>query len=1629
MSFFTNLKNLKKVLHLGGGGNDAKKKRVFNNIRMDCSPDEYWEMIGELGDGAFGKVYKAQGRSNGKLAAAKMCLLEGEDDLADFMIEIDILSECKHPNVVELHEAFFIDQKLWMLIEYCDGGALDSVMAELEKGLSETQIAYVCQQMCRGLAFLHSAKVIHRDLKAGNVLLTMTGGVKLADFGVSAKNKSTLQKHDTFIGTPYWMAPEVVLCETFRDNPYDFKVDIWSLGITLIELAQMEPPNHEMTPMRVLLKIQKSDPPTLEQPARWSHNFNDFVAKALVKDPQQRPVADDLLKHPFVSGELDSKPLRDLLLEYRAEVVEEELLDDETEEHRSSQLPLEIEDDSTSVRSGDTATEVKAGESEAVGDASSTTSTQPPPTSDKKQAPKKEKGPAPRPPSIVSTPSSPEREKGPAPPPPISNQIPPTPSEIAETTIQRPPPPTETIPVVPPPTPSQTPVQESTKSPAPQPPKPAPASPDTQTKKLIEVKPPAVTKKNEVKDRRHSHTDTQANSKMLVDQVCAEAEILASEKRKTKADANHTTSINDKLIKYSSAENISVDSSNKKEIYDKKMDHRKSSADVMISSRNSSNNSSSSSGSSSRGLTRVNSQVVVEIRDERTGRIIPIRNNGKPPAPKIAPSKATQDVLKDMQETSSIEIGPSLNTSTITIGATQQDPSNSLASNVSQVTVVTTHPPILMDSRKVPPGAVTITSGHSTDSQEQVVIVANDTNKTTQISSPASSDDDCFPSLDSLDTSTAGRAVRRLDSSEVLIVSPADNSSTSVIGDSGVFDDSANATNPLQDTSHVSVVTVGETRVRVKDSSGSQPGATHIVVDGSQSSVGNGSWGGRDKLVNGRISDGIRVSPDSSHTPDSRSHSESGSIRSSSGGHLTPPKNNIIDRSDAESISTTISQDSRGSNGKNNAISSSGTNADGTPATGDAPVVLRRKEHPAANRIQRSKEDIQMANLKKKTRKRTRKFEIDGVIVTTTTSKVIWGDEENGRTYDDHALRKQELRELKMLQKQEQKQFSDLSNKEAALRDQQDKRFEHELQALGRAHEADADSLSRQQRTTVERAAQLQETDLRAAARRLRAEQEREMKHFRDGLKQEMRLLKQEVELLPKERRKEAFRADKQRLDAEQEERERVFLQQLASTQELYLARLQDSHRDRQALADRQYLQQKQQLMRTREAALWELEEKQIHEKFQLTKRQLKDVFFLQRHQMLVRHDKELEQIKRMNQRKEEELVKGQALEKRSLPKRIRTEMKAREMMFRESLRISLTPGDPEEERDRLKKFQENEKKRYRAEQQRLTIKQDRQREESRAAGESALRELEQLQNEKRRALMGHEAAKIRSLEERYAAELREWRSQLAPRKQEVLVNFEDQLKQHESKFNCFIEDKSTYLEFEWPRNVLSFMLTPRPRQSILGTLTRSRTTLYLQSPRDSTSTVLSGSRRRSISPDSALATEIPDEVFLTHKAGRETPKVSSRSRMSLFSGAVADTKKTTPIMAFGDDVSNKETQSRDKDKHNNANRKSKFIEAYDDINKSDQNEKLMSVVININENKSHNIEETYFGDDVTGRRSTTKSIASDVVDTSVDGPSVILLPQTPEVQKSNWGTSRHSTVVDITKSEVKSNNLDDSAA
>ncbi|XP_071946984.1 serine/threonine-protein kinase 10-like isoform X1 [Antedon mediterranea] len=344
MSFFS--RGIKNLLF----GDGKSKKPQYAHLTREKDPEAEWELVGELGDGAFGKVYKATNKVTGKTAAAKVIDLAKEEDLDEFMVEIDILTACKHENVVELLETYLYNNKLWMLLECCEGGALDDIMLELEKPLTEPQIRDICKSVLEGLTYLHDNKIIHRDLKAGNILLTMDGKVKLADFGVSAKNTKTKQKRDTFIGTPYWMAPEVIMCETFKDNPYDYKSDIWSLGITLIELAQMEPPFHDLHPMRVLVKIPRADPPTLLAPSRWSSGFSKFIAECLQKKPEMRPTAPELLKHPWITNNNQTtNPIRDLVSEAKAEVIEEVTDTPEDQIPEDEKLDLEPDTPTTPV--------------------------------------------------------------------------------------------------------------------------------------------------------------------------------------------------------------------------------------------------------------------------------------------------------------------------------------------------------------------------------------------------------------------------------------------------------------------------------------------------------------------------------------------------------------------------------------------------------------------------------------------------------------------------------------------------------------------------------------------------------------------------------------------------------------------------------------------------------------------------------------------------------------------------------------------------------------------------------------------------------------------------------------------------------------------------------------------------------------------------------------------------------------------------------------------------------------------------------------------------------------------------------------------------------------------------------
>lgn len=185
-------------------------------------------------------------------------------------------------------------------MEFCGGGSCEGLYKALKSNLSEKEISIIVRETLQGLAFLHSCNKLHRDIKAGNILLTDNGGIKLADFGVSTQLTKTFSKRNTFIGTPYWMAPEVITAEQ-QNSSYDCKADIWSLGITAIEIAECSPPMFDMHPMRVLFTIPKAPSPTLKEKSKWSGEFHQFLALCLIKDPDVRPSAEQLLEHKFVT--------------------------------------------------------------------------------------------------------------------------------------------------------------------------------------------------------------------------------------------------------------------------------------------------------------------------------------------------------------------------------------------------------------------------------------------------------------------------------------------------------------------------------------------------------------------------------------------------------------------------------------------------------------------------------------------------------------------------------------------------------------------------------------------------------------------------------------------------------------------------------------------------------------------------------------------------------------------------------------------------------------------------------------------------------------------------------------------------------------------------------------------------------------------------------------------------------------------------------------------------------------------------------------------------------------------------------------------------------------------------------
>lgn len=282
-------------------------------------PAGIFDLIEVVGNGTYGQVYKGRHVKTSQLAAIKIMNIN-EDEEEEIKLEINVLKKFSHHrNIATYYGAFIKKQpsstgkgdQLWLVMEYCGAGSVtDLVKSTKGASIKEEWIAYICREILRGLCHLHANKVIHRDIKGQNVLLTDNAEVKLVDFGVSAQLDRTVGRRNTFIGTPYWMAPEVIACDENPDSTYDSRSDLWSLGITALEMAEGQPPLCEMHPMRALFLIPRNPPPRLKNAKKWAKKFTSFIETVLVKDYHQRPHTDQLLRHPFIRDQPVERQVR-----------------------------------------------------------------------------------------------------------------------------------------------------------------------------------------------------------------------------------------------------------------------------------------------------------------------------------------------------------------------------------------------------------------------------------------------------------------------------------------------------------------------------------------------------------------------------------------------------------------------------------------------------------------------------------------------------------------------------------------------------------------------------------------------------------------------------------------------------------------------------------------------------------------------------------------------------------------------------------------------------------------------------------------------------------------------------------------------------------------------------------------------------------------------------------------------------------------------------------------------------------------------------------------------------------------------------------------------------------------------
>ncbi|NXG64888.1 SLK kinase, partial [Hemiprocne comata] len=1223
MSFF----NFRKIFKLGG----EKKKKQYEHVKRDLNPEEFWEIIGELGDGAFGKVFKAQNKETKVLAAAKVIDTKSEEELEDYMVEIDILASCDHPNIVKLLDAFYYENNLWILIEFCAGGAVDAVMLELERPLTEPQIKVVCRQTLEALNYLHENKIIHRDLKAGNILFTLDGDIKLADFGVSAKNTRTIQRRDSFIGTPYWMAPEVVMCETSKDRPYDYKADIWSLGITLIEMAQIEPPHHELNPMRVLLKIAKSDPPTLAQPSKWSSDFKDFLKKCLEKNVDGRWSAAQLLQHPFVTV-TSNKPIRELIAEAKAEVTEEvedgKDEDEEEETENSLQLPgdkrassdLSIassEEDKLSQNASVLESLSEKTESNAIEDKASTVFPDKKTTGDEPEDIKFRK----------------------------------TADNICDTAV------------------GDTKVQNGSVA----------SGEDLQGKIL------SAEKNRESLEKAHEDAEPQKGGKELDAVTKSEIKDEPNLKIEKENDTGNEQTENNKLKIVLTTENsVEMEEAISKETGEK--EEKENRTDLSESKEE-----------------KVPAENATEIKKDE-GQKEAIIDTTAETLPNAADKVADEKELVKHGIDNIKEIGG--------IAGTQ-----------------------ISDGDKIPE-----TEDKPVESQAKQV-------------------DEIIPSEETLSESQdkAIKADKKPAESENEGICNISSMEEPEIKDSGKddVDHKATQSKPEDISNKVDKLTdmdqnSGECRPEIIQENNIQIDRERLEVTSDEMM--------KNKLqeIASEQANGTEVTPVPSISVSTEENEE---------------KVKIENQDNTETLQQLESESLK----ENDADSGTGSTADNSSIDLNLSISSFLSKNKETGSI-----SLQETRRQKKTLKKTRKFVVDGVEVSVTTSKIV--TENDSKSEEMRFLRRQELRELRLLQKEEQRAQQQLSNKLLQQREQMYRRFEQEMTSKKRQYDQEIENLEKQQKQTIERLEQEHTNRLRDEAKRIKAEQEKELSKFQNVLRNKKKEVLCEVEKAPKELRKELMKRKKEELAQSQHAQEQEFVQKQQQELDASLKKIIQQQKTELATIERDCLNNKQQLMRAREAAIWELEERHLQEKHQLLKQQLKDQYFMQRHQLLKRHEKETEQMQRYNQRLIEELKNKQTQERARLPKIQRSEAKTRMAMFKKSLRIN-SLASPDQDREKIKQFALQEEKRQKNERLAQHQKHENQMRDLQLQCEANIRELHQLQNEKCHLLVEHETQKLKELDEEHSQELKEWREKLRPRKKTLEEEFARKLQEQEVFF------------------------------------------------------------------------------------------------------------------------------------------------------------------------------------------------------------------------------------------------------